>query len=540
MALNIITAKFCSGATQTWTEEAWQYDYGQVLQFDGLDLPEAYQVHFSNAPMSGTTITQIGGADGVTVPDQFFLTGETIYAWVFLHEGEDDGETVYMVTIPVKKRPQPSDDVPTPVEQSAIDQAIAALNIAVEKAEDAIEHYPTIIDGTWHVWDVDEEEYVDTGVEAQGEQGQPGQPGRDGTDGQDGRDGTDGQDGFSPIIIVTDITGGHRVTITDAAGTQTFDVMNGQPGTPGRDGTDGTDGYSPTVTVTEITGGHRVTITDAQGQHTFDVMDGSDASVTVDSALSTTSENPVQNKVITEELNSTKEDLSQKITSPQTAGTQGQVLTSDGQGGQSWQTPADCDVTDVRLSSNSVVNNGVANIVTSSAFGVYTDPNYPNQLRVYAAQSGDIKSPAYNNDCRHRPIVPYNQHESVFYGLAKAAYDTTQSQSSNAVGTYTEDAKSKISDMLNAPVSVSGITPSITAKSGVRYICGEVATLSITPSVSGDCEIMFESGSTPTVLTVPNTVKWSNGFDPTSLEADTVYDMIITDGIYGMVASWAV
>lgn len=35
---------------------------------------------------------------------------------VYLHEGEDDGETVYMVTIPVKKRPQPSDDIPTPEE----------------------------------------------------------------------------------------------------------------------------------------------------------------------------------------------------------------------------------------------------------------------------------------------------------------------------------------------------------------------------------------------------------------------------------------
>ena len=116
MALNIITAKFCSGSTQTWTDEAWQYDYGQVLQFDGLTLPDAYEVHFSNTPMSGETITQIGGADGVTVPDQFFTGGETIYAWVYLHEGEDDGETVYMVTIPVKKRPQPSDDIPTPEE----------------------------------------------------------------------------------------------------------------------------------------------------------------------------------------------------------------------------------------------------------------------------------------------------------------------------------------------------------------------------------------------------------------------------------------
>lgn len=34
------------------------------------------------------------------------------------------------------------------------------------------------------------------------------------------------------------------------------------------------DGFSPTVSVTEIEGGHRVTITDANGDHSFDVMDG--------------------------------------------------------------------------------------------------------------------------------------------------------------------------------------------------------------------------------------------------------------------------
>lgn len=297
MALNIITAKFCSGATQAWASDAWQYDYGQVLKFDGVDLPEAYQVHFSNEPMTGETITQIGNSDGVSVPDQFFQSGETIYAWVYLHDGEDDGETVYMVTIPVKKRPQPSDEVPTPVEQSAIDQAIAALNIAVEKADEAITHYPTIIDGTWHVWDVTSEAYVDTGVEARGEKGEKGNK---------------GDNGISPTITVTDITNGHRVTITDADGTKTFDVMNGAQGDPGAKGDPGADGVSPTVTVTEITGGHRVVITDASGEHTFDVMNGEGGStITVDSAMSSTSENPVQNKVINAELTDVKEDLSQ-------------------------------------------------------------------------------------------------------------------------------------------------------------------------------------------------------------------------------------
>ena len=47
-------------------------------------------------------------------------------------------------------------------------------------------------------------------------------------------------------------------------------------GPAGADGHQGTDGVSPTVTVTQITGGHQISITDAQGTNTFNVMDGSD------------------------------------------------------------------------------------------------------------------------------------------------------------------------------------------------------------------------------------------------------------------------
>lgn len=75
----------------------------------------------------------------------------------------------------------------------------------------------------------------------------------------------------------------------------------GQQGAQGNPGSPGTNGVSPTVAITAITGGHRVTITDVNGTQSFDVMDGEDAggsTITVDSALSSTSENPVQNKVV--------------------------------------------------------------------------------------------------------------------------------------------------------------------------------------------------------------------------------------------------
>ena len=91
--------------------------------------------------------------------------------------------------------------------------------------------------------------------------------------GQAGQNGQNGNDGYSPVVTITDITGGHRVSITDSTGTETFDVMDGQNG---QNGQNGQDGYSPVVTITDITDGHRVSITDSTGTETFDVMDGQD------------------------------------------------------------------------------------------------------------------------------------------------------------------------------------------------------------------------------------------------------------------------
>ena len=209
------------------------------------------------------------------------------------------------------------------------------------------------------------------------------------------------------------------------------------------------------------------------------------------------------------------------------------------------------DVSDVQINGTSVVNNGVANVPMansgSTSLGVVTaSPTYGTAItsagivRIEKSPNSGIQA----GSNAYKPIVPYNQHISVFYGLAKAAGDSTQAASENAVGSYTETARSKIHDMLDAPVSVSGATPSITAMPGVRYICGECATLSITAPESGIIDVVFQSGSTPTVLTVTSAktgvtvIKWANGFDPTSLNADTTYEINIMDGEYGVVGKW--
>ena len=134
--MNTITAVFKPGAKRVSAPSLYQWDYGQVLIFEGLDLPMSYEVHFSNRPECGQAEVRIGTEDGVSIPDKTLEAGEPIYAFVFLHSGENDGETVYTVQIPVVKRPKPFYAMPTSVQQSVISEAIAALNIAVQKASE--------------------------------------------------------------------------------------------------------------------------------------------------------------------------------------------------------------------------------------------------------------------------------------------------------------------------------------------------------------------------------------------------------------------
>lgn len=54
-----------------------------------------------------------------------------------------------------------------------------------------------------------------------------------GEDGVIGKDGEPGEDGVSPTVEVEPISGGHKVTITDATGPKSFNVMNGVNGSGG-------------------------------------------------------------------------------------------------------------------------------------------------------------------------------------------------------------------------------------------------------------------------------------------------------------------
>lgn len=203
-------------------------------------------------------------------------------------------------------------------------------------------------------------------------------------------------------------------------------------------------------------------------------------------------------------------------------------------------------VTDVQVNGTSVVSSGVANVpvMSSSVLGIAKQGiglyiNSSNALCVDSAMEAGLKAGTALNQM----VVPGRQHIATFYGLAKAAGDSTQSASDNAVGTYTEGAKTAIKSMLGIDagmqeIIISGQDPVITGIANARYNCGEVYTISITPPASGIVDVVFTSGSTAALLTLPVTVKMPVWFDATALETNTIYEITITDGVYGMVMSW--
>ena len=128
---NVIQANF-NGFYKVMTDPAWLIDHGMQLEISGIDLPAEFEAHFSNS-RSVAAKRQIGEDGVVTIPDEYFLSNaEQIFCWIYLHPTEDSGVTEYEIVIPLRKRSDVDPSEPTQEQQDIVDQAIAALNVAME------------------------------------------------------------------------------------------------------------------------------------------------------------------------------------------------------------------------------------------------------------------------------------------------------------------------------------------------------------------------------------------------------------------------
>lgn len=137
MENKIVTAIF-KDSTHTKVSDVWQYDYGQILRIQGLNLPTAVEVDFAVAG-SSESIARIGTTkDGVTdvvIPDSLIETGKNLVAYIYLRDSVS-GNTEYQIDMLVTKRAKP-EAYDRPEDKELFGQAIEAVNTAADRAEKA-------------------------------------------------------------------------------------------------------------------------------------------------------------------------------------------------------------------------------------------------------------------------------------------------------------------------------------------------------------------------------------------------------------------
>lgn len=478
MSTNIVRAQFYSGRVAQ-TESIHQWDYGQILQFVGLDLPTSYTVHFSNSCIGGESKTQIGGPDGVDILDEYLTTGLPVYAWIFLHAGEDDGETVYSVKIPVIRRPKPTNEEPTPVEQSVIDQAIAALNTGVEHVDEALETVQeTVNEALQAAKDSGEFDGPQGPKGDKGDKGDTGEQGLKGDKGDTGDVGPTGPQGPKGDKGDTGDTGA-----TGPIGPQGPKGDKGDKGDIGETGPQGIQGEQGPKGDTGATGPQGpkgdTGETGPQGPKGDKGDPGEPAAVNIH--ICSSDEYSALTRIPTIENPDTNTFYLVPAEDPESPDMFVEWIYVDSKWELFGSARVEVPVQDVQVAGTSILDaQGVANVpvakagelgavAISSSYGV--NINAYNSLMIEKATDVQVKG----GTALYRPIVPSIQDASTFYGLAKAAGDATQSQSSNAVGTYTDSAKSAIQHMIGTDTNLAPYESDTTADAA--YAVGEMFML---------------------------------------------------------------
>lgn len=140
----MITAIFENNQLVSYSLKTWQYDYGQILRIEGLNLPTAVEIHFSLTEKGGEAVTRIGmtkdGVTDVVIPDNFLENNDItqdyrIYAFIYLRD-DTSGQTEYKVPISVTSRPKP-EAFDRPEDGEIFKEAIQAVRESADQAAES-------------------------------------------------------------------------------------------------------------------------------------------------------------------------------------------------------------------------------------------------------------------------------------------------------------------------------------------------------------------------------------------------------------------
>ena len=379
-----------------------------------------------------------------------------------------------------------------------------------QQVYEATGHYPKIENGYWYVWDVTNEEWVNTGQKAQGEQGEQGDPGvgisstvlnadytltitfTDGSSyttppirGEKG----DAGNGISSTVLNPDYT--LTITFTDGTSYTTPSIRGGK----------GDPGMTPDIevgTVTTLDAGSDATVTitgtDEQPLLNFGIPKGDTG--TIDTAIiaedydnltfpvakgtpciyngeyyvakqdinaseAWTSAHWDQTNV-GDDILSVKSDLQAKLDEPSVAGTQGQVLTSDGDGGQTWEDPQGGGGTvDDALSTSST--NPVQNKVITKQLNDVASGKFIVQYGTTANKALNNKGEIIaNNNRTLSDFIPVTPGEKIY-----VENPSTVSQNCGWYSEATASQTTKVGALFTVPIGEPSV---LTVPTGAYYL----------------------------------------------------------------------
>lgn len=134
----MITATFTYGLDEVTALGLTQWDYGQKLEIRGLTLPATFQVHFA-CKRAKEAIVRLGvnseGVGTAAIPDGLLEQDTPITAWIY-DVGENSGETIKVIRLPVTARQKPQDFISaiTPSEQTMLEEFLADVNAVMTDA----------------------------------------------------------------------------------------------------------------------------------------------------------------------------------------------------------------------------------------------------------------------------------------------------------------------------------------------------------------------------------------------------------------------
>lgn len=134
----MLVANFTRKDEEIELDGLWQYDYGQKLQINGLNLPAIFEVHFfwqglENAKiMTGHTEN---GVSSVDIPNEALIQRRVITAYIYLSSAEE-GETTNTIQMLISKRPAPQ-GFETPEDIDLFHYTIATVAEYLKQTENA-------------------------------------------------------------------------------------------------------------------------------------------------------------------------------------------------------------------------------------------------------------------------------------------------------------------------------------------------------------------------------------------------------------------